>query len=483
MRERLKRWPLVAQPSNRSESPLTDARLVNAYAEKDPNTGEYVVQKRIGWTTFATLAGPSLGMYGWGGSSSFYQSGATYALVGNVAALNLYKNGVVLAGGAFGTSPGGNNPLAFWTETQPLTNRKLVGAVVGTLFHTDGTTVTNDTAALPGTRGTNIYGPVYLDGVIYFMDELGQIFGSAIDDPTTWPATNVIVARKIPGQGVALVKQLSYVIALKENSMEVFYDANNPSPGSALGQIDGATTDYGCAFAASPQVIDGILFYVTSNKTVSPQVVRVDNLASTIISTPAVDKMMDGWLFSPAFTYGFSFKHGGHRFYGVTSQNRNNTPVYDIDQGMWYQWTDVLGNFFPPIAMASDGKSHYLQYGNPSTLYTFEGAYTSTSATDNGSVATVDIYTPNMDFGTRRRKTLHRMYFNTDQTPGSILYVSRSDNDYKNFSRPRKVNLARETPYLDGEGTFTRRAYHFQHKAATDFRIRSSDLQMELGTV
>ena len=57
MQEKLKRWPLVAQPSNRSESWLKDARLVNCFAEQDPNTGEYQVQKRIGYVLDYTVAG------------------------------------------------------------------------------------------------------------------------------------------------------------------------------------------------------------------------------------------------------------------------------------------------------------------------------------------------------------------------------------------------------------------------------------------
>lgn len=220
--------------------------------------------------------------------------------------------------------------------------------------------------------------------------------------------------------------------------------------------------------------------YVTGNKTVSPQVARVDNLQISIVSTPAIDRLLDK---CNSF-YSWTFKHGGHRFYGIAPQNLNVpfTAVYDIDQKLWYQWTAATGGQWPLISMAYDINGNHLAQGlSDGSVYLFEGDYQ--YPTDNGVVAPVDIYTPNMDFGTRRRKTMHRMYFNADQTPGSILYVSRSDNDYKNFSRPRKVDLSRETPYLDGEGTFTRRAYHFQHKAPTAFRIRSSDLQMELGTI
>jgi len=484
MAENLRKWPLVTQASNRSDQFTKDARLVNAFAERDPNTGEWVVQKRIGYENEFSLGagGGTWGQYGWAsGGGSFYQTGKLYSLYDNGTALVLFADGIAL-GSPFGVAPLAASPLAGWIETQQqvAANRLLVGATDNTLFHTDGTTITVDTAALPAGRGSQIIGPVYLDGTIYISDELGQIWGSNIDDPTTWQGTNLIIARSTPGRTTALVKQLTYVIALRESGMEVFYDAGNAT-GSPLSQIAGATNDYGCAFNGSPQVIDGILLYVTSNKTVSPQVIRVDNLVPSIISTPAVEKLLDAAFSGLGFTYGFSFKHGGHRFYGITSQYINLTLVYDIDQQLWYQWTDADGNYFRGIAMASDGTNHFMQDISSGEVYHFDGDYV--FPTDAGVVAPVDIYTPNMDFGTRRGKTLTRMYINADQVPGSQIQISHSDDDYQTWSRPRIRSLANKTPYIDDEGTFTKRAYHFRHARATSFRIRSSGLQMMLGTI
>ena len=283
------------------------------------------------------------------------------------------------------------------------------------------------------------------------------------------------------------------MIALKANSFEVFYDAANAT-GSPLSPVAGALSNYGAVFG-SPQVIDDILLYATSNRTSSPQVVRVDNLQISIISTPAIERLLDP-VTTTAFTLSsWTFKHGGHRFYGLTCQGTaetstaNFTLVYDIDQKLWYQWTDASGNFWPVNAMTIDaGGRHVLQGMNQGAMYLFDGDYVyptdaSIYPAVPGVPAPVDIYTPNADFGTRRRKTLDRMYIQSDQTPGSLLYISRSDDDYQHWSTPRKVNLGRKTPFIDNEGTFIRRAYHFQHKAPTAFRIRSADLQMRLGTI
>jgi hypothetical protein len=115
-------------------------------------------------------------------------------------------------------------------------------------------------------------------------------------------------------------------------------------------------------------------------------------------------------------------------------------------------------------------------------VYQMDGDYV--YPTDFGHVVPVDIYTPNFDAGADRIKYLSQMRFNADQTPGSILYVSSSDNDYGSFSRTaRRVDLGRQRPILNDEGSFYRRAYHFRHYANTGLRIRSVDLQMDIGTL
>lgn len=486
-----KRWPLVQQPSNREDDYFKDARLVNAFAEQDPETGEWWVQKRIGYAlNYNTVVnGLGRGMYTWFHTPSLAPVPEAYAVVGNGSTANIYKNGVVVSGGSFNDSAGNWS----FTETQPPSSsgtRYLIFTAPNAnsgLYYTNGTTWNQ--ATLPAGRGSFIAGVCYLDGTIYFMDEFCNIWGSNINDPTTWSALNNIAAQSIPGIGVCLVKQLTYVIALKTASMEVFFDNANAT-GSPLNGVPGAVNDYGCADRNTVQVLDGILFYITMNRSGAPQVVRVDNLAPTIISTSAVDRLISAWI-QTGTTYSFAFKFGGHRYYGISNNAISGvgiTMVYDIDQKLWYQWTNTpAGSPFNPLffpmcgtALGTGGLSQFLHPTN-GNVYTFGGDYD--FPTDNGNIATVDIYTPTTDFGTRRLKTLHRMYLNTDIQPGSVLQVRHSDDDFQHWSNFRTRDLSKKDPYLDDEGTFIRRAYHFRHAAASKFRIRSADLQMDIGTI
>jgi hypothetical protein len=498
-----KRWPLVAQQSNRSESWMKDARLVNCFAEQDKNLGEWIVQKRIGYTLDYTVPfQKGLGMYAFGPPGVFGVPGPkdVYSVFGGQTAGaarpygNLYKNGNLFGSPGLDES-GTNGGIYAWVEDQASPNHLIFAGAEHIYYLSAGDTDWH-LAPTPVTGPNAIRGIAYLDQTIYFMDANGVIYNSAFNDPGNWPGSQV-TANSRYGVGIQLVQQLSYIIALKSNSMEVFYDAVNPPPGSPLSPVPGGISPYG-ALAGTPQVIDDILLYLTSDNTVSPQVVRVDNLTPTIVSTPAIERLLDPIPRAYAGGYNaisWTFKHGGHRFYGlnfpfpidaygmtIPSAQTGLTLVYDIDQQLWYQWTDPDGGFWPVVSMAYDSQArHVLQGWDDGSVYIFEGDYE--YPTDNGVVVPVSIYTPNADFGTRRRKTLHRMYFNTDQTPSSIMMVRRSDDDYMTWSTPRRVDLGRRRPEMRNEGTFSRRAYHFSHHAATAFRVRSVDLQMDIGVI
>lgn len=492
MRDRLKRWPLIAQPANRDEGFLKDARLVNAYVEQDPNTGEFWVQKRMGYVpNFLNLItnGIGRGMYTWYHSPGLVPVPENWAIIGNGLNASVFRNGF-LFGTALGLPDASGTGIWAFTETQGATKYLVfTSPSPGNLYYTTGSGGWT-LATLAAGRGNFITGLAYLDGTVYFMDENCNIFGSNIEDPTTWTTTNLIIAKKIPGTGVAFTRQLSYLLALKSSSMEVFYDGAGAPPGSPLLQIDGATNTFGCLDSNTVQNIDGIVIYATiSQGMVSPQIVRIDNLVPTIISTPPIDRLIKSAAVS-GHLYSFVFRFGGHRLYGISSDTQNFTVVYDLDQakpgGLWYQWTDTDGTFFKmqSAGLGNGGIGGVLPWfltQNSGTIWVLGGDYQ--YPTDNGVVVPVDIYTGNEDFGTQRTKTMFRMNIRSDVKKGSTLFIRRSDDDYQTWSAYRKVDLGKSTPYIDNEGTFTRRAYNFRHLAPTSFRIRSADLQMELGTI
>jgi hypothetical protein len=326
-----------------------------------------------------------------------------------------------------------------------------------------------------------VKGWAYLDGTTYVMDANASIRGCAsLNDPTDWSdVLNRLTAQIEADGGVFLAQQLVYVLALGQWSTEVFYDALNQA-GSPLGPVQGAKINYGCANQDSVREIDGALFWLATNRSAAVQVVMIEKLVTTIISTDPLERILGAADLSSVHSFGL--KYGGHRFYGITLIASNLTFVYDVNEQRWAQWTDENGNYFPIVATSfilSTGS--ILQHETNGKLYMLDSAYT----TDDGDAITVDIYTQNFDGGTQRRKQLNILSFVADQTPGSYLDVRYNDKDYKAtaWTNFRRVDLNLEKPLLENNGSFVRRAYHLRHKCNTRLRIAAAELQLDLGTL
>lgn len=360
-------------------------------------------------------------------------------------------------------------------------------AIVGETFIATGAGAGDGTATVASFPAPNTFAKqlVWLDGGMYVLKFDAHIIGSDFLQILYWDATtagNVIEAQIEPDGGVALAKQLVYVIALKQWTTEVFYDAGNTT-GSPLGPVQGAKIAYGCAHQDSVQSVDDTLLWLATNRSTSLQVAALDNLKLVIVSTKPIERLLDGITIDP-LTYGnvisFTYKEGGHTFYVLTIKSANLTLVYDLKERAWSQWTDPSGNYFPFVANTFNASGQELwQHESDGWIYTPDPS----NYTDQGKLIPVNIYTPNWDAGTDKRKNLGRLFFSGDKTPGSKLTVRCSDDDYQTWSNPREVDMSRTRPYLDKCGSFYRRAWHISHADATPMRLFALEPIIELGTV
>jgi hypothetical protein len=517
-----KRWPLVNTLTSRDGSFLKDARLVNAYAEKDPVTQEFQIEKRPGFSlTAAVTSGVSLGgsgvpIPGGGGGQGLYTYNQFSSLFGpesttiylqgpvggptTVFVVKIDQNGVITGptrlgnvllngqqkaqfiGLPFSATTGRVTPgTVLFSGGSPLS--QLPGpSATGQAYYYDNSVGALQTL-IPGTNGwplQTVPGFVYLDGFTYVMDITGTIWETATQGQiANWGVLAFIQAGTDADIGVQLARQLIYVVAIKQWTTQFFYDAGNQT-GSSLSPVPGAQYEFGCLSSDTFQDLDGVLFWATQSKNSTCRIVMMDNLNAKFVSNPAVERQLD---LGPGSTwYSLVYQHAGHRWYVITNISTNVTMVYDIGQDLWYLWTDPFGNFYPIISRAATmfGKE-WQQRGDTGAIYQMDSDYVYPN--DSGLIVPVDIYTPNYDAGVDRIKTLSQMRFNADQTPGSSMWVRFSDNDYNSFNNFRKVDLSLGRPLLNDEGSFYRRAYHFRHYANTKFRMRSVDLQMDIGTL
>lgn len=521
-----KRFPLATRPGFRSttlqlndpavRSPVSDAVLLNAYAELDPEDRQYWVQKRPGNITLATQPGAA------GGVGTVFVPGFS-AFPVTIFGSNLY----VWTGSALSIVP------YTGTHSAPLIPGRLANFVQIPPNNTIGVghAVWAANGGLwavflnPGHSPAPIYdyvnssdfitggqpwastplcdGSAYLDEVLYVMDQTGAIWGSNINDLTTWVATTVIQAGGRSDFPVCLAQQMEYIIALKSTSFRCFYDAgsaaNTSGVGSNLAWVEGADGNYGCANAGSVQLIDQTLVWVSNNLQSTPQVVRMDGLQVQVISTPIIERLLQQMpmgTFSalPNVTtnilYSSGLKRGGHRFYVITATvvKPGKVPftlVYDLDQELWYIWYSNGRSYWSVCAAAADSDDTaagvFAQDISSGSFYRLD--IDQVYPSDSGTPAQVDIYTPSSDLGVRRRKMLNAMYFINDQVNGSSMQIRKSDDDYRSWSPMRTVSLSTPQPMLSRCGTFRKRALNIRHNARTPFRIKAADLQFDVGTL
>lgn len=452
-----KRLPLVVSPENRATTTDKDARLINGFLEKTAE-GEYQLYSRPCYGGSTQPSGGSAigrGVYNW--------LGIVYSIFGSL----LYKGNT-----SIGTVDTTNGVYRF-SSTSGGTPRMVLGNGVKAYTY-DGTTFAQITDV--DFPAAFYKGWAYLDKTLYVMYAPNNILGSGLDDPTSWDPLNLINAQINPDTGIGLDKQLVYVTGFKQYNTEIMYDAINVT-GSPLGPVQGAKVNYGCATIESVQDIDGNLFWAAINRNSSPQVIMMEGLKATIISTPPIERLLDGVDWTAC--YSWSLKEWGHWFYGLTLKNNNLTLVYDLKEHMWAQWTDTSGNYFPIVSASFNATAgHIFQHESNGKLYIANSSY----VTDDGALITTDIYTPNFDGGNRRGKNLGYMWFVGDRNPGSILQVRHNDSDYKvdGWTNFRTVNMDTQRPYLDKCGTFKRRAWNLRHRCNARLRVQAIDLQMDL---
>lgn len=460
--DRPQRLPLIIEPMNRDETTSKDARLVNCYVERRPDK-QYDVFQRVGLLQDSQPSGGAAtgrGVYNW--------KGDIYKIFGST----LYKNNT--SKGTIDTTGG----VYRFSSCLGATPKLQLANGVFMYNYDDGAGLVKVTDAdFPASFQK---GPQYLDGTTYVITSLAAIDGSDINDPTSWTALNTLIAQIEPDGGVALAKQLVYIIALKQWTTEVFYDAANAT-GSPLAAVQGAKVNYGCASQDSVRDLDGVLYWLASNRNAGMYVVSLSNLKAEIISNPAIERLLDNWDLTTI--YSWTLKHDGHSFYGLTSKNSNMTLVYDAKEKLWSQWTDTNGNYWPIVDSTYNSTfGHLLQHETNGKLYLADSSY----KTDDGDLITVDIYTPNFDAGVKNEKTLNWIGFDADIASTELL-VRYNDHDYDptRWSNFRRVDLSRKNPGLPDNGTFRRRAYNLRHQkyGVRMPRIRNADLQYDVGSV
>lgn len=453
----VKRLPLIADVENRGVTTTVDARLVNGFVEKQPE-GDYRCYKRPAYILYDTIGGGSSG-----GNGLFSWNEEVYSVYDGT----LYKEGSslgsILSQNYDFDSCLGATPKLF-----------IHGPLAAYVYDSGGGIVQVTDGDYPA---ITVPGCAYLDGTMYVMTPECYILGSDINTPTAWNPLNSILAQIEPDIGVALAKQMSYIVAFKGNSTEIFYDAGNAS-GSPLGRVEAAKVNYGCHNANTVVDADGSLFWVAQAPSGVRSVAMMENLKAHIVSTPAIDRLLHNYSFTDVRAqclYG-----AGHRFYCLSFPTDAITLAYDMKERIWYEWHDTAGDMLPFAHAAHDVNHDVLvQERLGGRLFKFS----SDTYSDVDGDFDWSLFTPVWDGGTRLRKMVHRLEVAADQQLSPVIQVYYSDDDYQNWSAGLDLDLSLESAILPNMGSFRKRAHWFFYRGNKRLRVQAVDLHVDLGTL
>jgi hypothetical protein len=356
-----------------------------------------------------------------------------------------------------------------------------------------GTVTKITSAGVPTSLLYIVPGIVVLDGTYYVMSQAlyvagvsGGIFGSNLNDPTTWTALNLIQWDQTLGVGTTISRHLNYVVAFCENGIQFFFDNGNPPPGSPLSPVPNATFQTGCIDPYSIAHMNEATIFVGVVNGVGRGVFVFQGLSMTKLSTTAIDKILQTVPFSGTlagtFLSAYTAKVAGHSLYVlnvITGPNNYSTIgytlVYDMDFQHWTVWSSAttggFGNIFTGFYGVVD-QSTYLTlvqgFLDGHVYYLGQNVYQ-----DAGSHAiTMQIQTDPRDAGTMKRKYASALTVLGD-TVSDNLMVSYSDDDYNTFSTPVALAMGYIRKQIRRLGSFRRRAWRFTYTGNQPMRIDS----------
>lgn len=245
----------------------------------------------------------------------------------------------VTTGSAHGLTTGDNVLIAGAAQTEY--NGSFTVTVTSTTQFTytvSGTPASPATGTITGysAEDNTVPGVAYLDGFIFVMNNNAEIINSALEDPSSWNALDFLGCDVDPSAGRGIAKYQNYIVGFTARTTEFFYDAGNPT-GSPLSRMAQNAALVGCATGYSIGYCAGTVFWVGTNKSRGRGVYMLNGLAPEVVSTPAIDRILDTLGLTTVRAFGFRIN--GSHFYFLNCISDNLTLVYDVANKLWSQWT------------------------------------------------------------------------------------------------------------------------------------------------
>jgi hypothetical protein len=334
--------------------------------------------------------------------------------------------------------------------------------------------------------GPYVSGAVFLNNYVLIGTSNNRIYNSDVGDPTTWNALNFLSFEQTADVLVGICKHLNYLVAFGAVSTQFFYDVGNPT-GSPLGLAASYTSEIGCATGDSIVATNNTVIWIGTSKTYGRSVYLMDGTAPVRISTANIDRHIEADGLSDVSAYCYTIN--GHTLYILTLHNTHQTLVYDLNERMWYTWTQYSmqsndqpnagtyqESYFRPTYYTQLNGVPYVLDDDTATLYYLDV----NTYQDAGQPIYCRTVTDISDNGSTKRKFFGRLEIIGDKVAG-IMQIRHTGDYYNTWSNYRSVNLNAPRAQVYLSGADRRRAWEFLCTSNVPLRLDGAEVDFRIG--
>lgn len=173
---------------------------------------------------------------------------------------------------------------------------------------------------------------VFMDGYfIYNTPNASTIYATAVNDGTSVDALDVTTAEGNPDRTVGLAVDKIELWVFGERSVEVYWDAANPTA-FPFARREGAHINLGCGAKGSILNFDNTLIWLDHRG----YIVKANGYIPEVISNPAVSARIQSYDKIDDAIAMQSFDRG-HLFYIISFPSQKETWAYDAVTNQWHQ--------------------------------------------------------------------------------------------------------------------------------------------------
>lgn len=376
-----------------------------------------------------------------------------------------------------------------------------------------GTTVTDGTVTwiakgyYGGFPSPHTPTPVYIDGYVCLPHaDSADIYNCDLENPYGWSASNFITSELFPDEVTALARQNNQVVAFGQSGTEFFFDngVNQPT-GTPLAKTSSAFLQMGTCAPYCIGQNERYCFFISQSYSGGRAVWKLDGFQPEKISDEAIGRILDYEGTAIGNATGYLIRLVGHFFFVICLSSR--TIVYDIEEKLWHEWNSIQtvnitedqinGAAIDATAInsTSDGSGtgtatsewpwRYATDIGDGTVYLLHqesgviSKFNPRTYLDIDNFIQCEINTPVIDFGSYKRKFIHRMSLIGDLAPNSV-FLKWSDNDYKDWSNTHQIDMENR-PVLHRLGSTRRRAFNMYYSDNYPLRLEGLEFVVEEG--